>query len=153
MRSQLMNADRISAGENATSSAVQRRDGPAQYAVASTPATRNSASTATVTSKKCRPLEYRFEQPVDRPGCALHDGPDDDRVLDVVVEVGHLACRQALDEVQRVDVGVAVGLVLRDADVPRPGPARLLGAERDAVGGQARQDEDGRRAAQGGPAA
>ena len=43
----------------------------------------------------------------------------------VVIEVGHLAGSQALTEVQRIDVGVAVRLVLLDADVPGAGPAGM----------------------------
>ena len=54
--SQLMNADRISAGESATISACARRSGPAARAVASTPATAQTASSTTVTSKNSRPL-------------------------------------------------------------------------------------------------
>jgi len=51
-----MNAFRISAGESATISACHRRSGPAAYPVASTPATAQTASSTTVTSKNSRPL-------------------------------------------------------------------------------------------------
>ena len=54
--SQLMNADRISAGESATIRACARRSGPAARAVASTPVTAQTASSTTVTSKNSRPL-------------------------------------------------------------------------------------------------
>ena len=59
IRSQLTKADRISAGDSATISACARRCeplGPAARAVASTPATAQTASSATVTSKNSRPL-------------------------------------------------------------------------------------------------
>ena len=51
-----MNAARISPGASATPSAVQRRDRPARYAVASVPARLNATSSSTVTSKNSRPL-------------------------------------------------------------------------------------------------
>ena len=51
-----MNALRISAGDSATISACARPPGPAARAVASTPATPQTASAATVTSKNSRPL-------------------------------------------------------------------------------------------------
>ena len=55
-----MNADKIRAGESATISACARRSGPAARAVASTPATAQTASSATVTSKNSRPLIARL---------------------------------------------------------------------------------------------
>ncbi len=51
-----MNAARISAGDNATISAWARRSGPAARAVASTPATAQTASSTAVISKNSRPL-------------------------------------------------------------------------------------------------
>ena len=51
-----MNADRISAGDSASISAWERRPGPAARAVASTPATAQPASSATVTPKNAPPL-------------------------------------------------------------------------------------------------
>ena len=56
IRSQLMNADRISAGDSATISPCQRPSGPAARAVAITPTTAHTASRTAVTSKNSRPL-------------------------------------------------------------------------------------------------
>ncbi len=56
IRSQLTNAARMSAGDSATSSACQRRSGPAARAVASTPTSAQTASRTTVTSKNSRPM-------------------------------------------------------------------------------------------------
>jgi hypothetical protein len=50
-----MNAARTRPGASATPSAVHRRDGPARYAVASTAAMVNRASSTTVRPKKSRP--------------------------------------------------------------------------------------------------
>ena len=55
IRSQLMNAARMTAGASATPSAVHRRDGPARYAVASTPTSANRVSRTMVRSKNSRP--------------------------------------------------------------------------------------------------
>jgi hypothetical protein len=44
----------------------------------------------------------------DQPGRGLHGGTGEDRVLDLVVEIGDLAGGQAFRAIQRVEVGVTV---------------------------------------------
>ena len=103
--------------------------GPAAHAVATTPATAQTTSRTTVTSKNSRP-RITASTSVDQPGGGLHRPADQDRVLDLVPGVGDLPGRQALGVVQRVDVGVAGVLELLDAVVPGSRAARHLLGER-----------------------
>src|ERR1700749_4857901 len=133
IRSQLTKADRISAGDSATISACARRSdplGPAARAVASTPATAQTASSTTVTSKNSRPLAALADVP-PQPGRGLHGPADQHRVLDRVAGVGHLPRGQPLAVVQRVDVGIAGALELAGVGVPGTRAAWGLLQERE----------------------
>jgi len=123
IRSQLTNADKISAGDSATISAWARRSGPAARAVASTPATAQTASSSTVTSKKLPAPGHLADVP-HQPGRGLHGPADQHRVLDRMAGIRHLAREESLPVVERVDIGVAGALELARVGVPGSGPAR-----------------------------
>ena len=94
----------------------------------------------------------RVADRVDQPGHQLHGPADEHRVLHRVIDVGHLARRQSLPEVQRVDVGVTVRLELRQVPVPRARPARPLVGQRQPGAEQHGRDQGrGRPGEQGEP--
>ena len=77
----------------------------------------------------------------DQPRHQLHGPADEHRVLDRVVSVGHLARRQSLTEIQRVDVGITVRLELGEIAVPRARPAGPLAGQRQRGAEQRGRDQ------------
>ena len=107
-----------------------------------------------MTSKNSRPRMAGVADGPDQPGDRLHRGADQHRVLDRVPGVGNPARGQALVVVERVDVGVAVGLELLEVDVPVTAAAGGLVEEAERAAEQAGRDQRGGGAGdQGQPAA